>query len=181
MFRFTLLNHLCRDMEQVQDTSRPPDRIRQDVSRSPGGDSRIFLNNCIGCHSGMDPMAQAFAYYNFDRDAGPPRLHGRAGAAEVPASTPTTSSRATSRRTTTGTTAGARARTRVLGWPARAAGSGTGAKSLGEELANSDAFAQCQVEKVFRNVCFRVARATPTDRSEVDAASSASSRTTATA
>jgi hypothetical protein len=66
MFRFTMMNHMCRDMEQVHDTSLPPDRIRQDVSRSPGGDSRIFLNNCIGCHSGMDPFAQAFAYYDFD-------------------------------------------------------------------------------------------------------------------
>ncbi|HVY65677.1 MAG TPA: hypothetical protein VHH11_12720, partial [Gammaproteobacteria bacterium] len=63
MFRFTMLNHLCHDLETVHDTTRPPDRIRQDVSRSPGGDSRLFLNNCIGCHSGMDPMAQAFAYY----------------------------------------------------------------------------------------------------------------------
>ncbi len=61
-----MMNHMCRDMEQVHDTSLPPDRIRQDVSRSPGGDSRIFLNNCIGCHSGMDPFAQAFAYYDFD-------------------------------------------------------------------------------------------------------------------
>src|SRR6476661_9742502 len=67
MFRFTLINHMCRDMEQVHDTSLPPDMIRQDVSRSPGGDSRIFLNNCIGCHSGMDPLAQAFAYYEFDQ------------------------------------------------------------------------------------------------------------------
>ena len=83
MFRFTLMNHLCTDLEQVQDTTRPPDRIRQDVSRSPGGDSRIFLNNCIGCHSGMDPMAQAFAYYNFDETAGRHRLHARRGAAEV--------------------------------------------------------------------------------------------------
>ena len=66
MFRFTLLNHMCRDLEEVQDTSRPPDRIRQDVSRSPGGDARLFLNNCVGCHSGMDPMAQAFAFYTFD-------------------------------------------------------------------------------------------------------------------
>ena len=32
MFRFTLLNHLCTDLEQVQDTTRPPDRIRQDVA-----------------------------------------------------------------------------------------------------------------------------------------------------
>ena len=52
------------------DTTRPPDRIRQDVARSPGGDSRLFLNNCVGCHSGMDPMAQAFAYYNFNGIAG---------------------------------------------------------------------------------------------------------------
>ena len=70
MFRFTLMNHLCTDLEQVQDTTRPPDRIRQDVSRSPGGDSRVFLNNCIACHSGMDPMTQAFAYYDYDETAG---------------------------------------------------------------------------------------------------------------
>src|SRR5256885_12460295 len=65
MFRFTMINHLCHDMETVMDTTRPADRIRQDVARSPGGDSRVFLNNCVGCHSGMDPMAQAFAYYDF--------------------------------------------------------------------------------------------------------------------
>ena len=55
MFRFTVLNHMCRDLEEIHDTTRPPDRIRQDVSRSPGGDARLFLNNCVGCHSGMDP------------------------------------------------------------------------------------------------------------------------------
>ena len=70
MFRFTLINHLCTDLEQVMDTTRPPDRIRQDVSRSPGGDSRLFLNNCIGCHSGMDPMVQAFAYHDWDEAGG---------------------------------------------------------------------------------------------------------------
>ena len=61
-----MMNHLCNDLQTIMDTTRPPDRIRQDVTRSPGGDSTLFLNNCIGCHSGMDPMAQAFAYYNFN-------------------------------------------------------------------------------------------------------------------
>jgi hypothetical protein len=70
MFRFTLLNHMCNDMEQMLDTKLPPDWIRQDVSRSPGGDSRLFLNNCIGCHSGMDPLAGAFAYYNYNEESG---------------------------------------------------------------------------------------------------------------
>ena len=65
-FRFTLINHLCMDLEQVHDITRVPDRIRQDVSRSPGGDARVFLNNCIGCHNGMDPLAQAFAYYDYE-------------------------------------------------------------------------------------------------------------------
>ena len=54
----------------MHDTKLVPDRIRQDVSRSPGGDSRLFLNNCIGCHNGMDPLAGAFAYYNFNEDTG---------------------------------------------------------------------------------------------------------------
>ena len=68
MFRFTLLNHMCMDLEQLQDASLPPDRVRQDVSRSPGGDSRVFSSNCVTCHAGMDPMAQAFAYYDFEND-----------------------------------------------------------------------------------------------------------------
>ena len=44
MFRFTLLNHLCTDLEQIKDPTRTHDRIPQDVARSPGGDSRIFMN-----------------------------------------------------------------------------------------------------------------------------------------
>ena len=155
-----MINHMCRDMEQVHDTSLPPDRIRQDVSRSPGGDSRIFLNNCIGCHSGMDPMAQAFAYYDFDNgtaDApGTMRLVYTPGVVQpkyfnnntnfAPGFvTPDDSWENRWRK----------GQNSLLGWCASLPGSGTGAKSMGEELANSDAFAQCQVEKVFKTVCFR--------------------------
>jgi hypothetical protein len=154
MFRFTLINHLCRDMEQVQDTTRPPDRIRQDVSRSPGGDSRIFLNNCIGCHSGMDPMAQAFAYYDYDETQG--RLIYTDGMPNAKYFinadnfrpgfvTPNDS---WENRWRHGPNAS-------LGWNTGRSPTGSGAKSLGMELASSEAFAQCQVEKVFKAVCFR--------------------------
>ena len=64
--------------------TRPSDRIRQDVARSPGGDSRIFVNQCVGCHSGMDPMAQAFAYYNYDATSGQMVYTARHRAGEVP-------------------------------------------------------------------------------------------------
>jgi hypothetical protein len=154
MFRFTLINHLCHDLEQIHDTSRPPDRIRQDVSRSPGGDSRIFLNGCIGCHSGMDPMAQAFAYYNYDETAA--RLIYTGGQVQpkylinMDNFKPgyVTPNDHWDNRWRQGPNA-------LLGWSASLSGSGDGAKSLGQEFAASEAFAQCQVEKAFRNVCFR--------------------------
>lgn len=154
MFRFTMMNHLCHDMEQVQDTSRPPDRIRQDVSRSPGGDSRVFLNSCIGCHSGMDPMAQAFAYYNFDSTAG--KLVYTPGAVQTKYGINSdnfkpgyvTPDDHWDNRWREGPN-------KVLGFSSQLPGNGTGAAALGAELANSDAFAQCQVEKVFKAVCFR--------------------------
>ncbi len=157
MFRFTMLNHLCRDMEQILDTTRPPDRIRQDVSRSPGGDSSVFLNNCIGCHDVMDSMAQAFAYYNYDETAG--RLVYTPGQVQpkylinsdnfkpgyvTPDDAWENRMRLPGQNTS-------------LGWEGQddQVRGGNGAKSLGQELAHSRAFAQCQVEKVFRNVCFR--------------------------
>ena len=68
--RFASLNMLCMDMEDFRDVSAWPDRVRQDVSRSPGGDSNLFLNDCIGCHAGLDGLAGAFAFYDFDATAG---------------------------------------------------------------------------------------------------------------
>jgi len=162
MFRFTLLNHLCNDMEQVKDTSRPSDRIRQDVSRSPGGDSRLFLNSCVGCHSGMDPMAQAFAYYDFVNDDGDPEGDNgflQYGAGQVDpkyfnndTTFPhgfITDDDQWSNYWREGPNA------EVLGWDSSLSGTGNGAASMGAELANSEAFAQCQVKKVFKQVCLR--------------------------
>jgi hypothetical protein len=161
MFRFTMMNHFCNDMQTLMDTTRPTDRVRQDVARSPGGDSRVFFNNCAGCHSGMDPMAQAFAYYNFN---GTPVGDGtNTGTMQYTAGqvqpkyfinannfaygfvTPDDS---WSNRWRAGVNA-------ALGWDPTLPGSGNGAKSLGMELESSDAFAQCQVVKVFTAVCFR--------------------------
>ena len=168
MFRFTLLNHLCHDMEQVHDTSRPPDRIRQDVTRSPGGDSSLFLNNCIGCHNGMDPMAQAFAYYDFDETQ--MRLVYTQGQVQpkylinsdnFKQGYVTTDDHWENRWRLPG-------KNTLLGWAGQDGQirSGNGAKTLGEELANSDAFAQCQAEKVFRTLCFRSPSDDP-DRDQV--------------
>jgi hypothetical protein len=166
MFRFTLLNHMCMDLEQVHDTSIVPDRIRQDVSRSPGADSRVFLNNCIGCHAGMDPMAQAFAYYNFNdttdtieytNGAVQPKYFNNDETFADGFITPDDSWSNYWRE----------GQNSLLGWSGALPGSGNGARSLGAELAGTRAFAECQVTKVFHAVCLRPP-VDANDRSEVD-------------
>jgi len=170
MFRFTFLNHMCMDLEQVKDITRSPDRIRQDVSRSPGGDSRIFLNNCVGCHAGMDPMAQAFAYYQFNEDSG--RLEYTAGNVQpkyfINGETFSYGYITPNDRWDNYWREGQNS---LLGWDTGRSGSGSGAKSMGEEIANSDAFAACQVKKAFKMVCLRDP-VDGTDRSKVESMAS---------
>ena len=148
--RFILMTYLCRDLEQMHDTTRSDFMIRQDVPRSPGGDSNMFRNSCAGCHSGMDPLSGAFAYYDFvDEalvyDAGVvadkmnrnsdvfPRGHGTTDDSwmnnwmEGPNS--------------------------VIGWSGPT--SGNGARSVGQAYASTDAFSVCMTERVFQHVCLR--------------------------
>ena len=170
MFRFTVLNHLCKDMEQLKDVTLPADHIRQDVSRSPGGDSRIFMNSCIGCHTGMDPLTQSFAYYDYDKTNNVLDFtNGTVQAKNLinennfkPGFIVTNDSWVNYWR---------QGNNSLLGWNSTPltgdTGTGTGAKSMAQELAYTDAFARCQVEKVFKAVCLRPAGNTA-DRAAVD-------------
>jgi len=150
--RFATLNFLCMDMEDFRDITAWPDRIRQDVTRSPGGDSSIFLNDCLSCHAGMDGLAGAFAFYDFDEDA--QRLVHTPGTVQ-----PKYLQDAGAFRfgyVTQGDSwinywrSGPNA---FVGW--NGPGSGMGAKSLGMELAQTRKFAECQVKTAFEKVCHR--------------------------
>jgi hypothetical protein len=152
--RFAALNMLCMDMEDFRDVSAWPDRIRQDVSRSPGGDSNLFLNDCLGCHAGLDGLAGAFAFYDYDATAGKlnytlntvqPKFLKDANTFPFGFETLGDSWINYWR---TGPNA-------FVGW--NGPGSGSGAKSLGMELARTRQFSECQVERVFEKVCYRQA------------------------
>ena len=165
MVRFTMMDYMCHDLQTMEDVTRPPDRIRQDPSRSPGGDSRTFLNTCIGCHSGMDALAGAFAYYNFDTTANqlvytPGQVQAKYGinSANFPYGHVTVDDSWLNYWRQ-----GANA---LLGWSASLPGSGNGAKSFGQEIENSSQFAACQVQKVFQAMCLRLP-SNASDRAQV--------------
>jgi hypothetical protein len=164
MWRFLAINFLCRDMEELNDVTRPVDRIRQDVTRSPGGDSSIFHNTCTGCHSGMDALAGAFAF--FEWDAGQARVVHTPGQVQpkflINANSFPWGYVTTSNRWDNFWRSGQNA---ALGWRAAEPG-GFGPKTLGIEVASSRAFSECQVEKAFERVCFHPP-GNPTERAEV--------------
>ena len=140
------------------------------MSRSPGGDSSVFLNTCVGCHSGMDPMSGAFAYFEWVPDPADPDNLGRVvhtpGTVQpkylINENTFTFGYITTDNRWDNYWREGDYS---FLGWNGPNTG-GWGAKSLGEEVALSDAFAECQVQKIWRRVCFRDP-ANPAERQEV--------------
>jgi hypothetical protein len=113
----------------------------------------------------MDPMAQAFAYYNFDEDAQAleytapnvqPKYFNNDLNFPQGFRTPDDQWDNYWRK----------GQNSYLGFEEGRPGSGSGAKSLGEELGNSQAFAACQVKKAFRAVCLRDPE-NETDRAKV--------------
>ena len=187
MFRFTMLNFLCNDLEQIKDNSRVPDHVRRDVARSPGGDSRIYLNACVGCHAGMDGMGGAMAYYDLEHDGdkedatsnfeNTARMTYSAGQVIPkylqnennfkPGFVPTDDSWINYWRN------GPNALLGWNDWPGiqkdeKGNTIGHGLKQLGMELAWTDAFAQCQVKKAFKAICLRDPDDYAADRSAVE-------------
>jgi hypothetical protein len=154
--RFASKTFLCRDIDQLMDTTRPDYRIRQDVTRQPGGNSTVFRNKCAGCHSGMDPLTGAFAYMD--------------------STTVTVGGATVTRYSVTPTKVNKKyyinaenfpdgyvtkddswlnlwvdGPNKALGW--NGATSGKGVKGFGQLYADSNAFAQCMAKRAYARVC----------------------------
>jgi len=148
--RFALKNFLCMDMENLQDTTRPDFRVRRDVDRAPGGDSRTYKQTCVGCHAGMDALAGAFAFFDFNNNQvvhTPGSVQGKYNKNNTmfAGGYPTTDS-SWINLWATGPNAG-------VGWSGAA--SGNGARAFGQLLSQTNAFSQCMVKRVFKRVCLR--------------------------
>ncbi|TNF39120.1 MAG: hypothetical protein EP315_00260 [Gammaproteobacteria bacterium] len=188
MLRFTFMNHLCTDFEPLKDTSRVPDRVRRDVTRSPGGDSRIYMNNCVACHAGMDGLAGAFAYYEYDITTGELQYSNQVanynanfdqnGVSLKHNINPNNFKYGFVTTDDSWINYWRHGSNYLLGWDRNNSAPapqdenfhtyGNGAQSLGRELAHTRAFSTCQVKKVFRAVCLKDADVFAADRLEVN-------------
>ena len=63
--RAALETFLCRPNNTWMVPNLPPTWIRRDVDRAPGGDARVFEQNCRSCHVTLDGMGGAFAFFDY--------------------------------------------------------------------------------------------------------------------
>lgn len=149
--RYNFINYLCRDYEALHDVNITDIRVRKDVERNPGGDSRTYKSKCVGCHAGQDALGGAYAYYDF--------VGGRL--VYTPGIVVTKMNHNVyyqdGYRTTDDSwiNTWAQGQNAALGW--RGPVEGRGVRSLGQMLSKSKAFSQCMAKKVFHLVCLKEA------------------------
>lgn len=145
--RFTFMNFLCRDFEMVSDLTTPDIYVRRDVERDPGGDSRTYRNNCVGCHAGQDALGGAFAYFDF-RDG---RVVHEPGQVQAKVNLNNLFEDGHVVHDATWTNLWAQGSNSTLGW--RGAQQGYGARQFGHLIARTEAFSQCMAKRAYELVC----------------------------
>lgn len=157
--RFTSMNYLCRDMEDLSDASRDDIYVRRDVDRAPGGDATKYKTECVGCHAGMDPLSKAFAYFDYI-----PPANANALAPITIATAPTAKMNRNNDVFPGGAVVtddawknlwlDADGTNANLGWD-QSKKEGNGVKSLGEMLAATKMFPECMAKRVYKTVCLK--------------------------
>jgi hypothetical protein len=149
MTRFTFMNFLCRDFEAVHDINVPDYHVRRDVDRAPGGDSRTYRNQCVGCHAGQDGLGGAWAYFDFVNGAvtyTPGTVTAKINKNVAYADGFMTTDDSWINLWASGQNSN-------LGWPTTT--EGKGARALGKMISHSRAFAECMSSRVYELICMR--------------------------
>jgi len=148
--RFSMINYLCNDLEQLSDVTRSDQMVGRDVERDPGGDAGLYNSKCKGCHAGQDFFRGAWAYYDFEGG----RVKYLSSVASKYANNANffTSGYATiDDRWENNWIRGENGK---LGWPIDKV-KGNGVASFGEMISKTAYFNTCMAKKVFQSVCHR--------------------------
>jgi hypothetical protein len=146
--RFTFINWMCKDFEELHDINVPDFLVRRDVERTPGGDSRVYRNTCAGCHAGQDALGGAFAYLDWDGN-NLEQSNNVVGKINNLVNFPEghmVQDNSFVNLWATGQNAS-------LGW--RGATTGAGPRQFGQMLARSRAFSECMARRAYKFACQR--------------------------
>ena len=152
MTRFLFVNFLCHDFEELNDITVRDDRVRQDVERNPGNDSRTYRNQCVGCHAGQDALGGAWAFFNFTNGQGQYTLNNvqpkmLVNSAFYPEGWRTVDD--------SWRNYWAQGQNAKLGWDPNVPITGNGARSLGLMLSKTRAFGECMASRSWELLCMR--------------------------
>ena len=143
-------NFLCKEMEELHDTTIPDFRNRRDVDRAPGGDSSTYRGYCIGCHAGMDALAGAFAYYDFvDRV-----VQYKDGIVVKKMNHNSLFPDGFITQSDSWVNLWSQGKNAALGWSTKVT-EGNGARSFGKMLTGTEEFSRCMAKQVFMKTCFK--------------------------
>lgn len=149
VIRWAFKNFLCNDMEQLSDTTRPDYRVRRDVERAPGGDTKTYKSQCVGCHAGLDALAGAAAYFDFNNGQ---LNEGTTVVNKINAQVNFANGYVTGNDSWINLWADAGPNLRLGFAGAR---SGNGLRSFGQALSQTAEFPRCMAKRVFKTVCQR--------------------------
>lgn len=160
-FAYFAKNFLCKEMEELSDTSVPDFRVRRDVDRAPGGSADTYKTFCVGCHAGQDALGGAFAYYDYVDGRMVYGAHdvvvdGRAEVVgPVAPKINAINTFADGKITTSDSWINlwTEGQNEEIGWGSQTAGNG--AKDLGKMLAETKQVRTCLSQQVFETVCHR--------------------------
>ncbi len=172
LVEYAFRQFLCIPMDKWSDSYAPDDYVGRDIDRFPAGDNTNYTTTCRACHSTMDSLRGAFAFYDFSNGFAKYSWYMTPAAPDAE-DTPTTI-RVTNPQTmvvakmnhndlgrggreTRDSYFFNNATTGVNGtyfqWSGRK--EGYGVKDFGDMLSNSSAFPTCMAQRVFRSVCKR--------------------------
>lgn len=68
LVEYSFREFLCTPLEKVADSTGPDNVIGRDIDRFPGGSHTKFTTTCRACHTIMDSLRPAFAYFTYNSD-----------------------------------------------------------------------------------------------------------------
>lgn len=150
--RYSAKAFLCKDIDKLMDTNISDIYVRQDVSRSPGGNSKVYKTECAGCHAGMDPLVSAFAYFNSTMD-GNDILYSITPGKVQPKYFINSGNYPEGHRTVDNTWRNlwVEGSNKSLGW--KGPTTGKGVKSYGKLYAGTRAFSECMAKRTYAKTC----------------------------